>query len=146
MRGLFGMVAAVSLLTAGQGLAAADKQDISGLWQTVGAKSHVRIDKCSADTYCGKIVWLKEPLNDAGTPVKDIHNRNGTLRDRDILGIDILSGLEQVGEGRWDDGNIYNPEDGNTYGSELSLNEDGSLAVKGCVLFFCKEQVWTRVE
>ena len=46
----------------------------------------------------------------------------------------------------WDDGTIYNPKDGKTYSSTLTLTKPDELEVDGCVMIFCKTQVWTRVE
>lgn len=120
--------------------------DVTGTWSTVEGKSHVVIAVCDGDKFCGTINWLKEPNNEEGAPKKDINNKDEGLRDRGILGISLLKGLEKTGDNEWDDGYIYNPEDGETYSSEMKLIDDNTLAVKGCVLFFCKEQLWSRVQ
>ena len=62
-----------------------------------------------------------------------------------IIGISLLKGLEKTGANEWDDGTIYNPEDGQTYSSEMMLIDTKTLEVKGCVLFFCETQTWKRV-
>ncbi|WP_169569069.1 DUF2147 domain-containing protein [Sneathiella limimaris] len=139
----------LSALTIGLGLFSTTvfaANDVVGIWETVEGKSHVEISKCQTDKYCGKITWLKEPNNDKGQPKTDINNQDVKLRERKILGIELLSGLEKVGANEWDDGDIYNPEDGNTYSSEMSLLDDNTLEVKGCVLFICKTQVWKRIK
>ena len=46
----------------------------------------------------------------------------------------------------WDDGEIYNPEDGKTYSSELEMNNPNTLKVRSCVWFFCQTQIWKRVK
>ena len=40
-------------------------------------------------------------------------------------------------------GTIYDPRNGKTYKSIVSKNADGTLAVKGCIAFFCQTQKWT---
>ena len=40
-------------------------------------------------------------------------------------------------------GTIYDPRNGKTYKSIVSKNTDGTLAVKGCIAFFCQTQKWT---
>lgn len=120
--------------------------DVSGVWLTVGGKSHVEISNCDGDKFCGKIVWLKEPNDKEGNPKKDINNRNDNKKSRPLLGVNLLKDLEKSGDNEWEDGYIYNPEDGETYSSEMKLIDPNTLEVKGCVLFLCKEQVWARVK
>lgn len=143
MKKIIGIAAIFLSVLALTGVANAD---VTGTWSTVEGKSHVEIGTCDTDKYCGTIKWLKEPNNKEGQPKKDINNRNENLRDRAILGISLLKGLEKTGDNEWDDGHIYNPEDGETYSSEMMLIDENTLSVKGCVLFFCKEQIWNRVQ
>ncbi|TNE41388.1 MAG: DUF2147 domain-containing protein [Alphaproteobacteria bacterium] len=125
--------------------ATAHAADATGVWSTVENKSHVKIELCG-DKLCGRIIWLKEPNDDEGKPKLDKNNTDAELRKRPIIGLKLLSGFVKDGKGGWDDGEIYNPEDGKTYGSSMELDGTDKLDVKGCVLFFCKSQVWTRVE
>ena len=117
----------------------------AGLWATEKEKSHVRIEPCG-ERLCGVIVWLKEPNDDQGQPKRDIFNEDESLRDRAIVGLRLLSGFEASDDESWSGGRIYNPEDGKTYKSKMSLQNDKTLKVEGCVLIFCKSQIWTRVE
>ncbi|MFC4270246.1 DUF2147 domain-containing protein [Sneathiella chungangensis] len=125
--------------------AAPARADITGVWATVEGKSHVKIESCG-DKLCGKIIWLKEPNTPEGKPKTDENNSDEALRSRPILGLELLSGLVPEGQNEWDDGEIYNPEDGKTYSSEMTLVNPKELEVKGCVLFICKSQTWTKVE
>ena len=95
---------------------------------------------------CGEIVWLRSPLGKDGKPRRDIHNDNKSLRDRPIMGLRVLWDLEDDGRGEWDDGEIYNPEDGETYDAEMEEVDANTLKVRGCVWFLCKTQTWERVE
>jgi len=120
--------------------------DVLGTWETVEGKSHVQITNCGSQKYCGEIVWLKKPNDEQGKPLTDINNTDEALRTRPILNMQLLRDLEKVGTNEWDDGYIYNPEDGQTYSSEMSLVDADTLQVKGCVLFFCEAQIWKRVK
>jgi len=122
---------------------AAHASEVVGVWETVEGKSHVKIDKCG-DKFCGEIIWLKEPNDTKGKPKTDINNQDENLRGRQIVGIQLLKDLKQIKANEWDDGEIYNPEDGNTYSSEMTLLSANELKVEGCVLFICKKQIWTR--
>ncbi|MCW9035208.1 MAG: DUF2147 domain-containing protein [Rhodospirillales bacterium] len=115
-----------------------------GIWLTESKKAHVEVYDCG-DKLCGKIVWLKEPLDEKGMPKLDKENEDEKLRDKPLMGQNMISDMVADGENAWDDGTIYNAEDGKTYSSEMNMPNDKTLNVSGCVLFFCKEQVWTRV-
>ena len=130
----------LAVLVPGQAVAAA------GLWATEGGKSQVRIAPCGK-ALCGTIVWLKEPLNDQGTPKLDVNNTDESLKTRPIRGLKLLNGfLPDEDEAKhWVDGEIYNPEDGKTYSCTMTLQKDGSLEVRGYVglPIFGKTQIWT---
>jgi uncharacterized protein (DUF2147 family) len=131
----------MSLALAGSAHAAA-ADGIVGTWLTPEQDSKITIEPCG-DAYCGHISWLKAPLDDKGQPKVDINNKKDELKSRPILGMPMISGLKPNADGGWEDGTIYNPRDGATYASKASLDGD-VLKVKGCVLFFCKAQDWTR--
>ena len=125
---------------------AAQAGDPKGTWLTESKKAHVEIFDCNGKL-CGKVVWLKEPLDDKGQPKLDKENEDEKLRKRPIMGHHMISNMEPDGDNEWDGGTIYNAEDGKTYSSEMTLLADNkTLNVAGCVLFFCKSQVWTRVK
>lgn len=119
--------------------------DATGVWATKEGKSHVRISPCG-DKLCGEIIWLKEPNGEDGKPKTDRNNIDDSLRSRPIIGLQMLSGFVPDGENEWENGTIYNPEDGKTYTSKMELVNPSTLEVKGCVLMFCQTQSWTRVE
>ena len=131
---------AVPVFIAGTALA-----DPRGMWMTEGGKSRIEILDCDGKL-CGRIVWIAEPNNEDGSPKRDIENDDPALRDRPILGLELLTGFSDDGDGEWTGGRIYNPEDGETYRSKLELRGPNALKVSGCVLFFCQGQIWTRFE
>ena len=122
--------------------------DPLGLWLTASGKSHVQISPCSHDKnkLCGEIVWLRRPLGADGKPRRDIHNDDESLRSRPVVGIQVLMDMEDEGDGEWDNGDIYNPEDGDTYDAEMEVVDRNTLEVSGCVFIICKTQTWKRVE
>ncbi len=120
--------------------------DVLGEWYTEDQKAKVEIYQCD-DNYCGKIVWLKEPANPDGSPKLDAENPNESLRSRQIIGTNILTGLEYEGDGEWEDGEIYDPESGKTYSCLMELEEGDTLEVRGFVglSLIGRSQTWTRV-
>lgn len=118
---------------------AAAQDRIDGTYRDSGGYVEITVAPCGS-ARCGTISRIIR--NKPGEPDRDVHNDDPSLRDRPILGIRLLSNL------RWDDGawrgSVYNPEDGNTYRTEVRRRADGSLEVKGCVTLFCRTRVWPR--
>lgn len=72
---------------------------------------------------------------------------DGALKDKSVVGMQILSGLRRDGV-RWKDGKILNPEDGRFYSVEMSMTDEGStLKVRGYfgVSLLGRTQLWQRV-
>lgn len=132
-------------------LVVASTDDILGVWNTAKGHSRVEIYKCD-DRYCGRIIWLKEPLysvNDnhamAGKPKVDLKNPDIALRTQQLEGLEILHNF-QYDNGQWNDGTIYDPQEGKTYSCKLSLSDNGILYVRGYVgiSLFGRTTTWTR--
>ena len=126
---------------------AQDADAIVGEWYTEENKAKVEIYSCE-DSYCGKIVWLKEPKNPDGTNKRDAENPDENLRSRTIVGTNILTGLQFEGADEWEDGEIYDPESGKTYSCRLELEDQNTLEVRGFIglSLLGRSQTWTRVE
>jgi uncharacterized protein (DUF2147 family) len=122
---------------------AAQAASVDGDWLTPMGGAKVHIAPCGA-AVCGTIVWLKNPNDKTGQPRRDDHNPDPALKTRPVMGIQILHGLKPVAADRWTGGTIYNPGDGKTYDSKITLQPDGSLKVEGCFSIVCKAQGWTR--
>src|SRR5215469_6007328 len=74
----------------------AGSDDIIGIWFNQDKDAKIEIFKCG-DNYCGKIVWLKEPvyptgskLGTPGTPKLDHYNPNSTHKRDPLLGLQIV--------------------------------------------------------
>lgn len=126
-------VAALALLV----LTAAAPAPITGRWVTAEGKAVVEIAPCGPSV-CGRIVRVLKPR--LGGPAVDVKNPDPAQRRRSIEGITILNGFRPDAS-RWK-GQIYDPESGRTYRSELTRT-GGTLTVKGCWGPFCRSQQWT---
>lgn len=117
-----------------------------GVWLSPNQRYAVAIVSCGQDL-CGKIAWLKSPNDAQGQPRVDAANPDPALHTRPILGLTVLQGLHQVDDHTWEDGTLYNPDDGGQYGASLSVASDGTLHVRAYELaaIFGKTIVLTRV-
>jgi uncharacterized protein (DUF2147 family) len=139
------MIGVVLFFTILPSVWAQDADAILGEWLTEEGKAKVEIYSCE-DSYCGKIVWLKEPKNPDGTNKRDANNPDENLRSRTIVGTNILTGLRYEGEEEWEDGEIYDPESGKTYSCRLELKDQNTLEVRGFIglSLLGRSQTWTR--
>lgn len=64
------------------------------------------------------------------------------------MNMDIMTNFEFDGGNVWDEGKIYNPEDGKTYSCKMTLKNPNTLDVRGYVgiSLIGKTQVWTRIK
>lgn len=126
--------------------------DVLGSWNVEDGSSRIEIFRCG-DRYCGKVVWLKDPLfkadekpDQVGQPRVDWKNPNATMRTRKLLGLQIMEGFTWIGEGVWDHGRIYDPKSGNTYKGKITMVAKDRLFLKGYVgiPLFGRSTTWTR--
>ncbi len=135
---------ALALLMSIGTTASAQGQGILGLWTTDKGKGRVEIVKCAAPKQglCGTIVWISEPNDKQGKPQTDQANKNASLRNRPIVGLQIFEGWKEAGANKWT-GPVYDPEDGQSYDVDITLAGD-KLTLKGCIAFLCDSDTWDR--
>jgi uncharacterized protein (DUF2147 family) len=110
---------------------APDQQSILGRWINPDHTVIVDIAECETDL-CGTVQWAtKQAQEDA---------RKGTPQ---LIGTQILTDLQQDGQ-QWK-GKLFVPDQ--NLRAEAKIESDGTqLKVSGCVLGFCKSQLWARAE
>ena len=147
MRRRIGVLALMFMAGLPKAIQAATPQDaIVGTWLTDDGASKVEVSATkSADgssVYAGKVTWLKEPTRD-GQPLRDANNADTGLRQRPILGIEILSGFKATAGG-WSGGTVYSPRAGKSFPADLSIAPDGRLQLKVKAGIMSKTDYWTR--
>ena len=118
---------------------------IVGIWKDGKGKGHIQIFRHNGKYY-GKIIWLRDALNESGNPKVDKKNPSETLRNRPILGLIMLRDFV-YDDGEWNGGYIYNPGDGKEYKAYMKLTDYNTLSVRGYIGFsiFGKTDIWFRV-
>lgn len=137
------LVAALSLAAPVSLATAADAP--YGVWAMTNGKVTVKVRDCGGKL-CGSIVALKEPISKIdGKPKVDRENPKASLRKRPLIGLSVLLNMKPNGDGSWK-GQIYNPDDGNTYSANLEMSGRNAMKVQGCVAgFLCKTNKFVRV-
>lgn len=121
-------------------------QDVVGKWKLEDGTAIVEVYR-QGDVFNGKIVWLEKPTEADGTPAKDGNNPDPKLRSRQLIGLNMLSGLAMSGE-EYKGGSIYDPGNGKTYNCSMKVEGDvlkvrGSLDKKGLL---GRTMDWFRVK
>ncbi|MFA6141310.1 MAG: DUF2147 domain-containing protein, partial [Hyphomicrobium sp.] len=122
----------------------------TGIWINHTGKGAVEIRPCgpsgaAARSLCGFIVWLKEPNNKYGQPLTDRYNPDTSKQRRTICGLPVLGSLQRVSDG-WDNGWVYDPEQGSQFDAAIQLSSRDRLTLTGYkgVKFFSKSFQWRR--
>jgi uncharacterized protein (DUF2147 family) len=120
---------------------------IVGTWLVGSGKGHVQIYK-DKGKYFGKMVWLKEPNDDAGKPKVDKNNPDAKLQSRPIMGLVNLNNFTYDGDNKWEDGTVYDPTKGKEYSCVMTLIDANTLEVRGYVgiSLIGRTDTWKRVK
>jgi len=118
----------------------ASESGIIGRWITHKG-GEIEIAPCG-NKICGTIAKLAR--QDHETPPTDTQNPDPALRDRVLLGLTLISNFSYEGDDSWENGRIYNVNNGKTYKSKLRLLSKNRLKLSGCVFIFCRSYTWSR--
>ena len=151
-----GKLVLVALLGVLASTASAQSPSVMGTWLTASGVAQVRIGPCpdaASGPICGLVVGLinpKGPDGNAVTPdmATDYRNPDPALRTRKVIGMPLIWGFKKTADpNAFEDGQIYNGENGKTYNANISLQPDGKLRLRGYVgtPMFGETQLWTRV-
>ena len=118
---------------------------IIGKWLSDNQRCKVEIYK-SGDKYYGKIVWLMEQNDpETGRPKTDVENPDESLRNKPLIGLTVLKDFV-FKDGYWQEGEVYDSQNGNTYDCKIWLDDMNHLQVKGYWHFVYHVESWTRIE
>ncbi|MBM2817202.1 MAG: hypothetical protein HW421_3964 [Ignavibacteria bacterium] len=107
------------------------QKEILGNWLSSKKTAKIQVYE-NKGKYYGKIIWLKEPNTSDNKPKKDIENPDEKLRNRPLLGLNILWNFTFDGENEWSDGEIYDPKNGKTYSCNMKL-KGNKLEIRGYI-------------
>lgn len=140
------LIFTISLLCSIGAIAQNDADAILGVWESGNGKARIKIDK-TGEHFAGRIVWLREPNDEAGKPKLDKNNPEESLRTKPLRGYSMLKNFSHAGNKTWEDGTIYDPESGSTYSCTIEMTDENTLDVRGYIgiSLFGRTDVWKRV-
>jgi uncharacterized protein (DUF2147 family) len=125
--------------------------DILGIWLNEDKDAHVEIYK-EGNKYFGKIIWLKNPIDDeTGKPKLDNKNEDESLQTRPVMGLLLLKDFVFDGDDEWEDGEIYDPKSGKTYSCYMEFPDEdnkNNLKIRGFIgiSLLGRTTYWTKVK
>lgn len=126
---------------------AQESDRIVGVWWNDEKTTQIEVEKKDGK-YIGTIVFMKPESYENGAPPKDEENPDKSLRNRSVIGIQILSGFEYNAKDKeWKKGRIYDPGSGKTYDCYAWLESNELLKLKGFVAgirWMGKSSEWYR--
>lgn len=109
---------------------------ILGKWESTEKNLIVEVYKQDNDLKA-RVLWFYDP-DDTITPIAqrlDVNNPKEELRNRKIIGLDVLSGLTyNAKQNKWTGGKIYDSSSGKTWDANVWLTSPEVLRVKGFYL------------
>ena len=120
--------------------------DLLGKWVNEDANACFEIFK-TGNTYNAKIIWLAKPKNENGELKLDKNNPDKKLRNRPIIGLVMLTGLQFFeNNSMWNEGKIYSPEKGETLACKIKLANRNELALTVSKSIFSSIKKWKRYD
>ena len=103
----------------------------------------IEIYPCGEE-FCGKVIWtanFEGPEEEA----RDVNNPDEKLRDRSLLGLEVLTGYTYQGDNSWQEGKLYVHRKGKTLSPKFALVSQDTLKAQVKFLFITKSFDWVRV-
>ncbi len=119
------------------------EDDVVGLWYNEEKTGKIEIFE-KDDRFFGKITWVKLEAGDNGL---DNENPDPNLRTQPLVGLLILKNFE-YDDGGYENGTIYDPENGKTYSCVMKLENPDKLYVRGYIgiSLIGRTTYWTRIK
>ncbi|MEQ8583180.1 MAG: DUF2147 domain-containing protein [Marinoscillum sp.] len=127
------------------GLFTVKAQSATGLWKTIDdetgkPRSIVQIEERNGQIF-GSIVRLFRSPDEEQDPICKVCP--GQRKNQKIIGMEIINGLRyDQDDEEYSGGEILDPESGNVYDCKIWLSEEGTLKVRGYVMFLFRTQTW----
>ena len=116
-----------------------------GRWLTEKKNGIIEIFRCG-NNLCGRLLWFRIKPGDSNQQGVDFENPDPKQRNRPLCGLVFMSGFKPDGPNGWEDGRVYNSDDGNTYHATMTLQPDGRLRLHGYIVvtLIGASEIWTR--
>jgi len=120
--------------------------DLVGQWYNANDDIVIALFE-EGETVSGKVTWMKFPNDENGNPKTDLLNPDESLRNRESVGMIMMSSFAHIAGNVWDNGRLYDTKKGKTYTGIINLKDENTLNLRGYIgLSFIVRysSTWTR--
>ncbi len=118
-------------------------------WQTVDEKTGEKKAIIQLSENSGQVSGKIIKVLDSKKAKANCEKCTGSLKNKPIEGLQILTGMRADGTNQWSNGKLVDPETGKIYSGKINLSDNGqSLKLRGYVgsPVFGRSQTWQRVK
>lgn len=116
-----------------------------GRWITLDKKSGEAESVIVIEEQDGQLIGRVDSLINPEEPNPVCEKCRGDNKNRPIIGMQIISAMQEKKEGEWSGGRALDPENGKTYRCKFWL-EEGHLRLRGYLGPFYRTETWIRFE
>jgi uncharacterized protein (DUF2147 family) len=127
------VVSGLALLAVSFPALATEVQNITGVWANEELGFELEIYDCGDAYLCGRVISYSKTSDYVDIPASP--PQEGVAGDQRIIGRELLTGFEADLENgaKWNNGRIFNPKDGRTYKSTITLADKDTLKLRAYV-------------
>ncbi|MGI9552757.1 MAG: DUF2147 domain-containing protein [Aurantibacter sp.] len=123
-------------------------QSVFGTWKTIDDRTG--IPKAIINIYekDGLMYGIVEKIVEPGKENALCVKCDGEQKNKPVVGMTIIDGLEENEDGEWKGKTLFDPEQAMTFRCKIWLNPDNpdELKVRGYLAFLYRTQTWVRAE
>ena len=111
--------------------------DVVGVWLNQAKDGYVQVFEENGE-YFGQI---------AGAPLDSARREESNPEGgKNLLGMRILKDFSYNGDNLWEDGTVFDPDNGKTYSAKMWLEDENTLKLRGFIGFSLlgRTVVWSR--
>ena len=117
---------------------------ILGSWLMPDNEGIIEIYK-AGDFYNGKIIWMLDKEKD-GSLLKDKVNPVDSLKNRPVVGLEVMRNYKYGEDGVWNGGTFYAAKKGKTLEPDFILVDENTLDIEVSFFLFSKTIRLTRID
>lgn len=122
-------------------------QEVAGLWQSIDDRTGEPKALVRVFTKGGKLYGTIQKILVEGKENARCTACKGERKDKPVVGMDVIGGIEKTGPLEWQGDDLFDPEQGSSFRCKIWLDPEQPdiLYVRGFLAFFYRTQTWKRV-
>lgn len=122
-------------------------QGVFGKWKTIDDRTGNPKGIINIYEKDGLMYGYVEKILEEGKENAKCIKCDGELKDKSVIGMEIITAAENKGDGEWKGKRLFDPEQAMTFRCKIWLNPENpnELKVRGYLAFIYRTQTWLRV-